>query len=564
MILARDDKWTLGSIALIFVLLIGFALLFLLERFRVKEKSRTFKDCVNVYQCPSKGERVYLALRHWFIFLATHKAQMTLILSPLVMLVTIPFTGKETKNSIASYDWNLTGVAARLGYLSCGLFFVSYFFSLKNNPFCLMLFSSHEKMNYLHRWLSVYAVLISVLHGILFMIFSAQSYKPLLYDKISIYGYFITVVLFLMTVASLPSVRRKFFEWFFVLHHTCSVLIIFLIWLHHPRTIVYMKACIIIYAFDRGCRLFRSIWNRSNFRIYLLNEDMIYMVGRKPKRSFFALPWAAGSHVYINIPSLSYWQVHPFTLASAPFDDFIELFVAVHSGFTERLANRLYSMPHEYPNFSLAPGTPESLSNTYRELNSFKSYAVEIENTAQGHTYEPEDLYLETTVFMDGPYGTTSNVFKEYSYVLLIAGGVGFSYTLPILRDLILKECNVTSITFIWSCRSLSLLKVASKSLNSLLHQSNVRLKIINHFTGSISCKESSEFSNQTTENSEMEFFDDRPDLDMYIQKFFDYVGYQTAALAACGSQSFLKRIKNSVNKSISSTTDIYQHYEEL
>jgi len=49
----------------------------------------------------------------------------------------------------------------------------------------------------------------------------------------------------------------------------------------------------------------------------------------------------AGQYVFLNCPEVSYWQWHPFTLTSAPEEDYISVHIRIVGDFTTQLAEAL-------------------------------------------------------------------------------------------------------------------------------------------------------------------------------------------------------------------------------
>lgn len=49
----------------------------------------------------------------------------------------------------------------------------------------------------------------------------------------------------------------------------------------------------------------------------------------------------AGQYIFINVPEVSYFQWHPFTLTSAPEEDYISVHIRVVGDFTGALAKAL-------------------------------------------------------------------------------------------------------------------------------------------------------------------------------------------------------------------------------
>ncbi|EPY53072.1 FAD-binding domain-containing protein [Schizosaccharomyces cryophilus OY26] len=434
--------------------------------------------------------------------------------------------------------------------------------NLKNNPFALMLLTSHEKLNYIHRRLSIFALLFGLIHGIGYIgIAVADNVHYRLASGMYLTGYAIITFTVVIATSSISFIRKKYYEWFFVLHHLCSIGLLCSIWLHSQNAAVYMKVCVSLYAFDRGLRILRSFLNSSKFQIFLWDDDLIYLRGPKPKSLFFSLPWAAGSHVYLNIPSLSYWQLHPFTMVSSPTGDYVEMMIAVRTGFTKRLAG------HVKKSGSVKQVLHEEEGKLGLESSSCKS--EHSEKQPSSWSWSPTSLDVpshQMTVLMDGPYGPTTNLYNNYSYVLFLSSGVGITYTLPLLKDIIQSKSSKTKkITFVWSCRSKSLFVAIFNLLKELMKdESQIQLDITCHFTNSYSYREIPDIQFISNKNLYLRLLDGRPLFDHYLKSCLEETQGQTAAIATCGSESFLKHVKKNVTSCVTTSDDLFQHYEEM
>lgn len=49
----------------------------------------------------------------------------------------------------------------------------------------------------------------------------------------------------------------------------------------------------------------------------------------------------AGQYIFLSCPEVSYWQWHPFTLTSAPEEDYISIHIRIVGDFTSELAKAL-------------------------------------------------------------------------------------------------------------------------------------------------------------------------------------------------------------------------------
>lgn len=130
--------------------------------------------------------------------------------------------------------------------------------------------------------------------------------------------------------------------------------------------------------------------------------------------------WQPGSHVRIMIPSIGLFQTHPLTITSLPSDGKVVIYVRARSGFTRRVYERAAA--------GVISGIPSSLK-----------------------------------VHFEGIYGGKFASFSNFDVVLLIAGGIGVTFTIPILREIVMKAKDLETqnatarckrIGFVWIVRN--------------------------------------------------------------------------------------------------------------
>lgn len=109
----------------------------------------------------------------------------------------------------------------------------------------------------------------------------------------------------------------------------------------------------------------------------------------------------AGQYIFLSCPEVSYFQWHPFTLTSAPEEDYISVHIRVCGDFTNALAK--------------AVGC---------------DFGKDKEKTPAGgmvigtNTNPPINRTLPR-VMVDGPFGSASEDFLKYETILLVGAGIG-------------------------------------------------------------------------------------------------------------------------------------------
>ena len=117
----------------------------------------------------------------------------------------------------------------------------------------------------------------------------------------------------------------------------------------------------------------------------------------------------AGQDIFICCPEVSYFQWHPFTLTSAPEEDYISVHIRVVGDFTTALAKAL------------------GCDFDSKEKGGSKS-------TGTG-TKPPINKVLPR-VMVDGPFGSASEDYLNYETVLLVGAGIGVTPFASILKSI--------------------------------------------------------------------------------------------------------------------------------
>jgi predicted ferric reductase len=155
----------------------------------------------------------------------------------------------------------------------------------------------------------------------------------------------------------------------------------------------------------------------------------------------------AGQYIFLSCPEISYFQWHPFTLTSAPEEDYISVHIRVVGDFTGALAK--------------AVGC---------DFDSKKDKAAD----GAGKVVPPPVNRVLPRVMVDGPFGSASEDFLNYETVLLVGGGIGVTPFASILKSIWYRMNNFNSskptrlskVYFTWVIRDFS----QAEWFHSLLH----------------------------------------------------------------------------------------------
>ncbi|KAI1796261.1 hypothetical protein LXA43DRAFT_1090336 [Ganoderma leucocontextum] len=311
----------------------------------------------------------------------------------------------------------------------------------KNNIISFLTGIGHEKLNILHRAAARTCLILLWIHAL------SRALEGLTGKHDFSHGWMrwgaVSLTAFtLLTAMSVRFIRNVFFE-FFLLSHIALVGIFIIGGYLHAREVNfgdYFWPALVVWAFDRVLRTARLIWNNrgrggtqheyGSAVVELVSFDTVRMTLRRK------MDWRPGQHAYVILPTISDManEAHPFTIASIPqslnnLDDSGErdvvFLIRGRGGFTGRLRD-----------------------------------------------YASRNGICRVPAFIDGPYGCPPDLTK-FSTCILIAGGSGVSYTLPLLLNLVrharTRTTHVHRVIFMWAVRESDHLGWISKNLREAL-----------------------------------------------------------------------------------------------
>ncbi|KAK1364325.1 Ferric reduction oxidase 2 [Heracleum sosnowskyi] len=216
----------------------------------------------------------------------------------------------------------------------------------------------------------------------------------------------------LMWLTTIPRIRRKIFELFFYTHHLYIIFIVFFVF-----HVGFSYACTMLPGFylfliDRFLRFLQS---RQHIRLVsarLLPCETVELNFSKTK----GLTYTPTSIMFVNVPSISKVQWHPFTITS---------------------------------NSKLEP---EKMSVMIKGDGSWSKRLF--------HTLSSPSSVDRLDVSVEGPYGPASTNFLRHDALVMISGGSGISPFISIFRELVYMcetlKCKTPKILLITSFKNSS------------------------------------------------------------------------------------------------------------
>ncbi|KAG6853299.1 hypothetical protein C0991_005354 [Blastosporella zonata] len=315
----------------------------------------------------------------------------------------------------------------------------------KNNIIGYLTGVSYEKLNYLHRMTArVLCVLIWV--------HAAGRIKIGLIGTVSLQiswsqcGVLAATALTILCLVSLRPLRQRHYE-IFLIFHLFLVSIALLGAYFHTRGIqeqCHIWPAFIIWGLDRTIRGIRIlIYNTGYFKtgsrdqfgqFEVLSPHLVRVTLQRPA----FMRWRPGQSAYLRIPhvSSSPFESHPFTIASI-------------------------DAPHNVPAISdiqkdEVSKEEDSLESEIDHKTKTLSFLIGVRSGFTKRLLHAVDKTQEMKVVFEGPYGSPPRL-EGSDTVVLIAGGSGVSFTLPLLLDTVRRakkgDVHCQKVIFIWAIR---------------------------------------------------------------------------------------------------------------
>ncbi|KAL2336628.1 hypothetical protein Fmac_011074 [Flemingia macrophylla] len=233
---------------------------------------------------------------------------------------------------------------------------------------------------------------------------------------------------FRKSVVKLPSPLHRLagFNAFWYAHHLLIVVYILLIvhgyylfltkeW-QKKTTWMYLAVPLVLYASERIHPFFKGKDHRvSIIKAILYTGNVLALYMTKPP----GFKYKSGMYIFVKCPDISSFEWHPFSITSAPGDDYLSVHVRTLGDWTTELKNTFKKAcePHS--------------TQTRRGLSRLETRAA-----TSGYEHSKSSVRYPK-ILIKGPYGAPAQNYKNYDVLLLIGLGIGATPMISIIKDIL-------------------------------------------------------------------------------------------------------------------------------
>ncbi|KAE9610188.1 hypothetical protein Lal_00006596 [Lupinus albus] len=179
---------------------------------------------------------------------------------------------------------------------------------------------------------------------------------------------------------------------------------------YKKTTWMYLAIPITIYALERLVRALRSSTKSVKIlKVAVYPGNVLALNMSKPQ----GFTYKSGQYMFVNCAAVSPFEWHPFSITSAPDDDYLSVHIKIVGDWTRNLKTK----------FSQACRAPLNGQSGLLRAECMKG-----DNSSSSNLPK---------VMVDGPYGAPAQDYTQYEVVLLVGLGIGATPMISILKDMV-------------------------------------------------------------------------------------------------------------------------------
>jgi NAD(P)H-flavin reductase len=440
-------------------------------------------------------------------------------------------------------------VTKRFGHVAASQFPFHYMLSMRSaySPLGIAFGSSHEHLNAYHRISGRIIYCFLVLHATFYLNFFAQLgiLQSRLTHLVPFLGALSITLLTLLAFTTLASIRKWSYRVFFVFHLTIAVSLMPVLFFHAPPLRFYSMESLALFVVDLILKKLDTVTAASKITsiehtklVRLASPIPASKIGR-----FYVVP---GQHVYLSIPPRSVQSRIPF--------------LSIHQLL--------------YNPFTVADVSPTGILLVFRALKGPTTIAL------KQLTKLPD---ADARINIEGPYGAARrfpNFAAEFDRILLVAGGVGATFILPIYHRITSgmgsEGFSASRVELTWAMRSISEASWVANTEYSNVIDGDDRVKIYvtgvesgsSEAPGAVAGSDDGsvelEELLQTKQPGKVTGGHTRPNLRTIVDDTFRHGLEERVAVLVCGPAEMARELREHVGRWVTQGRHVWWHDESF
>jgi NAD(P)H-flavin reductase len=284
-------------------------------------------------------------------------------------------------------------------------------------------------------------------------------------DPVVFAGIMAFLSLNLLLTTALRPVRRFSYRLFFLVHVIVGVMMPLMIITHAPHSRAFMIEALVMFFVDLASRKLDTVTGQATVES-IPGTNLIKISASIPYSKVNRFRGHPGSHIYLSIPAAARKFASPTSISHLLF---------------EFLFNP----------FTVAAVDDESGNLTLVARHSGGPMTAALGRLARAA--QPNDMgrtdESKIPLSIEGPYGAAArfpNLGADFDRVLLVAGGVGATFIIPLYRSIV-SENPGARVEMVWAIREAgeATWAVTGKEAQALLKDDHVHLFLTGHVAGS-------------------------------------------------------------------------------
>ncbi|XP_042482919.1 putative respiratory burst oxidase homolog protein H [Macadamia integrifolia] len=192
-------------------------------------------------------------------------------------------------------------------------------------------------------------------------------------------------------------------------------------------TWMYISVPMLLYAGERMITSFESSDHVNIIKAIIYSGNVLALYMSKPA----GFKYMSGMYLFVKCPDLSPFEWHPFSITSAPGDDYLSVHIRTLGDWTTALRKK-FAQACEEPVTEQRRG---GLTRIETVTQQRRGGLTRTETKAVSDFNYSEDRFPK--ILVKGPFGAPAQSYKKYDFLLLVGLGIGATPFISILKDLL-------------------------------------------------------------------------------------------------------------------------------